>query len=60
MTMKAHTIGCGYDIKQLYTIALRDPLGKPLGRDPLGKPLGRDPFRGDPVIELYAIETYKL
>ena len=52
MTMKASTIGCGYDIKQLNTVTLRDSLGKPLGKDPLGKPLGRDPFRGDPVIEL--------
>ena len=52
MTMKAYTIGCGSDIKQLYTVALGDSLGKPLGRDSLGKPLGRDPFRGDPVIEL--------
>ena len=43
MTMKAYTIGCGYDINQLYTVALGDSLGKPLGRDP---------FRGDPVIEL--------
>ena len=43
MTMKAYTIGCGYDINQLYTVALRDSLGKPLGRDP---------FRGDPVMAL--------
>ena len=25
MTMKAHTIGCGHDIKQLHTAALGDP-----------------------------------
>ena len=43
MTMKASTIGCGYDIKQLYTVTLGDPFRG----DPCGQPLGRDP-----VIEL--------
>ena len=44
MTVQASTNGCESSIKQLHIAALRDPLGRPLGRNPLGRPLGRDPL----------------
>ena len=49
MTMKALTIGCGHDIKQMHTAALGDPVKKESYTNPDDKELS---------LHWYAIEMY--
>ena len=54
MTMKALTIGCEHNIKQMHTAALRGPLG----RDPVKKESYTNPDDKWLSLHWYTIEMY--